>query len=113
MEVYPATGNDNFVQYCSADVMAVGGGDWQNEFDSPYDPLRESHGIGLLIDGDLAGGESNSSSTFANPRLFHHGDGDVYGNEFVIDKMEVWSLTPCCNVEQAERLELKRLFDEG
>lgn len=111
MEVYPATGNDNFVQYCSADVMAVGGGDWQNEGDSPYDPLKETHGIGLLIDGDLAGGESNSSSTFANPRLFHGGGGgDVHGNEFVIDKMEVWTLTPCCNIEQAERLELKRLM---
>lgn len=91
INVYPNTGNDNLVQYCSVHAMAVGGGDWKNNNnDSSHKKMHG--GIGLLIDGDLAGGESNSCATFANPRLFH-GEPHQYDNEFLVDKMEVWTLT--------------------
>lgn len=116
MEVYPYTASDDYVQYCSPQILAVGGGDWQ-QGDSPYS-RNESNGIGLLIDGDLAGGESNSCATFANPRLFDNstisgGDGDrIMSNEFVIERMEVWTLTPCREVVHAEKHELTQLFLE-
>jgi hypothetical protein len=111
MEVYPYTGSDNLVQYCSAQILAIGGGDWQ-QGDSPYS-RNESNGIGLLIDGDLQGGESNSCATFANPCLFVGGDGSgSVGNEFSIENMEVWTFTPCSDVASAEKMELRKLFLE-
>lgn len=107
MQVYPNTGNGNHVQYCTPHVLAVGGGDWQKNSDEfPFYAGEESQGIGLLIDGDLSGGESNSCSTFANPRLFQ----GVNGNEFTVDKMEVWTLTPCGDIKQAERREFCQSF---
>ena len=109
IEVYPYTGSDAHVQYCSAQILAVGGGAWLHPGDSPY--KQQSSGIGLLIDGDVRGGESNSCATFCNPKLFGR-DGDCSGNEFFIERMEVWTLTSSQSVEAAETSELKELFLE-
>jgi hypothetical protein len=65
MEVYPCTDDSN-VQFCSHRSLAVGGGAFGPK-GSPYPD--EPVGIGFLIDGDLEGGETNSCSTFNNPRL--------------------------------------------
>ena len=111
MEVYPYTSNDSSVQYCSAQILAVGGGSFAEPEDSPYQD--ESTGIGLLIDGDVRGGESNCCATFCNPRLFgKQNGGSAVGNEFFIDTMEVWTLTPCQTVQDAETRELEKLFLE-
>ena len=50
MEVYPFTGYDDLVQYCTTKTMAVGGGDWVN-LPCPFDD--EPKGIGFMVDGDL------------------------------------------------------------
>ena len=50
MEVYPYTGYDELVQYCTTKTMAVGGGDWRN-LPCPFDD--EPKGIGFMVDGDL------------------------------------------------------------
>jgi hypothetical protein len=73
IEIYPYTGSDTYIQYCTNQTMAVGGGtDWTNtkEGYSPYQ-YEPGTGIGFLIDGDLLGGETNSCVTYANPRLDH------------------------------------------
>ena len=105
LKVYPFTGSDTLVQYCTNQMVAVGGGDWKDT-DSPYSKTTQKQGIGLLIDADLLGGESNSSATFCNPTL----SGDR--QEFNIDDLEVWTLTPCMTTEEAEKLELHKLFVE-
>ena len=122
LEVYPYTGNDDMVQYCTNNMLAVGGGDWNNPHyqtnlstttttatttslvKSPYGKSQPC-GIGVLVDADLAGGESNSCATFANPRLSDE-------TEFQIAHLEVWTLTPCTTVQEAEKLELHKLFVE-
>lgn len=105
LKVYPYTGSDTHVQYCTGQMIAVGGGAW-GSVNSPYSKTTQSQGIGLLIDADLRGGESNSCATFCNPTL----SGDV--QEFNIDDLEVWTLTPCNNVSEADNLELHKLFAE-
>lgn len=105
LKVYPFTGSDTLVQYCTNQMLAVGGGDW-TDTDSPYSKATQKQGIGLLIDADLLGGESNSSATFCNPTL----SGD--GQEFNIDDLEVWTMTPCITTEEAEKLEMHKLFVE-
>jgi hypothetical protein len=94
LEVYPYTGADDMVQYCSSHMVAVGGGDWN--VSSPFGD-GEAKGIGLLLDGDLQGGESYSCATFCNPCLSHK-------NEFSILNIEVWTLTPCMTEIEAEKL---------
>ncbi|KAG7359764.1 TLD domain containing protein [Nitzschia inconspicua] len=104
MEVYPYTGYDELVQYCTPKTIAVGGGDWI-DVPCPYD--GDTHGIGFMIDGDLAGGETNSCSTFANPRLAKQ---TTASSEFSITNLEVWTLTPCLTVQDAARMEMQKLF---
>jgi hypothetical protein len=107
MEVYPYTGKDDLIQYCTKKTIAVGGGDWSHGDRSPYP--GEPTGIGFLVDGDLLGGETNACATFANPRL---GSRLKESNEFDIRALEVWTVTPCSSIEEAERLEMHRLFVE-
>jgi hypothetical protein len=108
MEVYPYTGNNELVQYCTKRAVAVGGGDYKDGVDScPY--IGEPTGIGLMVDADLLGGETNSCSTFANPRLCGRSSKS---NEFDIINLEVWTVTPCISEPEAELLEMRRLFVE-
>jgi hypothetical protein len=107
MEVYPFTGNNEMVQYCTKKTIAVGGGDWGDDLVSPYP--NEPTGTGFMIDGDLMGGETNSCSTFANPRLCGRSSKK---NEFDIINLEVWTVTPCISEPDAELLEMRRLFVE-
>eukprot|EP00529_Nitzschia_sp_RCC80_P003232 CAMPEP_0113446392 /NCGR_PEP_ID=MMETSP0014_2-20120614/3681_1 /TAXON_ID=2857 /ORGANISM="Nitzschia sp." /LENGTH=1120 /DNA_ID=CAMNT_0000337479 /DNA_START=39 /DNA_END=3401 /DNA_ORIENTATION=+ /assembly_acc=CAM_ASM_000159 len=101
MEVFPYTGYDDMVQYCTTKTIAVGGGDWlPSDAPSPFD---SPSGIGFMIDGDLAGGETNSCSTFANPRLAKH--LTAASSEFTIRNLEVWTMTSCGTVSEAIRLE--------
>ena len=105
MEVYPFTGYDYLVQYCTSKTIAIGGGDWVDH-SCPFDD--EPKGIGLMIDGDLAGGETSSCATFANPPLCKTNTS----NEFSIANLEVWTLTPFENEYDAAQLEIQKLYME-
>ena len=107
MEVYPYTCMDDQVQYCTENILAVGGGDWTGQ-ECPY--YGEPRGIGFMVDRHLADGETNSCSTFANPRLLCH--CTKTSNEFHIKNLEVWTMTPCISLEEATKLELHKLFVE-
>jgi len=107
LEVYPCTGDDDLVQYCTTKTIAVGGGEWPSHSSSPYFGDSEP-GIGFVVDGDLAGGETNSCATFANPKLARH--ASTSSSEFAIRNLEVWSLTPCSNVEDATKMELREFL---
>ncbi|CAB9508801.1 TLD domain-containing protein 2 [Seminavis robusta] len=108
MEVYPYTGHDDMVQYCTSTTLAVGGGSW-NDAVCPYP--GEPTGIGLLLDGDLEGGETNSCATFANPRLTRNNNNKTtVSNEFTIANLEVWTLTPHATIHLAEQLERQKYF---
>ncbi|GAX19914.1 hypothetical protein FisN_1Lu624 [Fistulifera solaris] len=105
MEVYPHTGHDVLVQYATNKTLAIGGGVWNETETNPFP--QEPTGIGFTIDGDLLGGETNSCATFANPRLC----GSLTNNtEFEIQYLEVWTLTPCSTIEEAEILETQKFF---
>jgi TLD len=95
------------VQYCTTKTIAVGGGDWLPG-DTPG-PFDTGSGIGFMIDGDLAGGETNSCSTFANPRLAKQTSAS---SEFTIRNLEVWTMTSCVTVSDAVRVESQRAFIE-
>ena len=126
LDVYPWTGENDFVQLCTHDKIAVGGGSRYegNEiisptvFNAPLGPRigRDSSweenkpfGFGLVVDNDLLHGASNSCLTFGSPPLCKD---NPEGSPFEILNLEVWTMTPCISEEEAEKMELSQLFLE-
>ena len=66
-----------------------------------------SWGFGLAIANDLMSGTSSPCVTFGSPSLSNqHSDGSV----FEIVNLELWTLTPCMAIADAEKLQLGKLF---
>ena len=99
VEIFSWTGANYLTQLCNNEMIALGGGSTDG---------REGS-FGLLIKEDLLHGYSSHSSTFGNPPLSVEGRSAA---SFEIVNLEVWTMTPCSNVEEAEKLEMSRLFLE-
>lgn len=110
IDVYPYTGENKYIQLCTQDRIAVGGGtpNGENKTADPVPPVKSHEwGFGLAIQGDLLVGSSSPCVTFGSPGLSKvHSDGSL----FEIVNLELWTLTPCATVEEAERLEVGKLF---
>jgi hypothetical protein len=113
IDVYPYTGQNNCIQLCTHDRIAVGaGGD--NSVQSSLEPLPLlekvkdfEYGFGLALESDMLHGTTSPSITFGNPSLsIEHSDG----SQFEIINLELWTMTPCMRLEDAEKLELGMLF---
>jgi hypothetical protein len=130
IEVFPFTGVNNSIQLCTHDKIAVGGGtgvssptstasssktgkttESSNYYDEEgFSPVKEHEwGVGLTIGSDFLHGTSSPCLTFGSPSLsMVHSDGAI----FEIMNLELWALTPCMRLEDAEKLELSKLFLE-
>ncbi len=109
IEVFPFSGNNSCIQLCTHDRFAVGGGAGGSlEADaSPTSPKNYEYGFGVSVNNDMLHGTSSHCTTFSSPPLcLAHADGSL----FEIMNMELWTLTPCMNVEEAQKLELGQLF---
>jgi TLD len=118
IDVFPYTGENSSIQLCTSDMIAVGSGSLDTNpesSDAPYlvdgSPVKDHEwGFGLTVSSDLITGTSSPSATFANPPLStRHRNGE----RFEIMNLELWSLTPCVTLEEAEKLELAQLFLQG
>ena len=125
LDVFYWTGRNDLVQYCTHDMIAVGGGALQDDVrDDEIDTAEERElppqnpaftkadkgGFGLAIDSELLRGTSSSCATFQSPPL---SKAHPNGSPFEILNMEIWTLSPCANESDAETLEMKTLFLEG
>ena len=109
IDVFPFTGENRMLQLCTHDRIAVGGGTPNGEKKSDDDPEAHHWGFGLAIQSDLLSASSSPCVTFGSPSLSKkHPDGSL----FEIVNMELWTLTPCLTVDEAEKLELGKLFLE-
>jgi hypothetical protein len=99
IEVYAWTGDNYMTQLCTHEMIALGGGSSSGK----------EGAFGLVIESDLLNGYSSHSSTFGNSPLSNEGKD---GSSFEIVNLEVWTMTPCNNIEEAEKLEMARLFLE-
>jgi hypothetical protein len=129
IDVYPYTGVNQCIQLCTHNKIAVGGGSIEhsedeekrddkddveeqgiNNVDSGEISIKDHEwGFGLALQSDLLHGSSSPCVTFGSPSLSNtHSDGSV----FDIVNLELWTLTPCHNLMDAEKLELGRLFLE-
>jgi len=99
IEVFPWTGENRRIQYFDGERLIIGGGE------SGENKSEQESGFGLTIEKDLLTGTTNFCSTFDNPTLSTNNK-----EKFKIFNLEVWTLTPCLNVEEAEKMEFGRLF---
>ncbi|KAL9188442.1 hypothetical protein ACHAXT_006820 [Thalassiosira profunda] len=123
LDVFYWTGRNDLVQYCTTDMIALGGGTLRDEKrddvtdageqrdtapeDEQSEPKVDKGGFGLAIDSDLLRGTSSACATFGSPPLSKaHADG----SPFEILNVECWTMTPCMNIADAENLEMKTLF---
>jgi hypothetical protein len=109
IEVYPYTGENRFIQLCTHDRIAVGGGFPSSDAEKKMSEDVSDHewGFGLAIQSDMLQGSSSPCLTFGSPSLSNaHPDGSL----FEVINIELWTLTPCATVEEAEKLELGKLF---
>jgi len=117
LDVFYWTGQNELVQYCTHDMIAIGGGsipsedtrdDHDEERKSP--PIADRGGFGLAIDSELLRGTSSPCGTFSSPPLSRTHPN---GSPFEVLNIEVWTLSPCATVSEAENLEMKSLFLES
>eukprot|EP00980_Cylindrotheca_fusiformis_P009104 scaffold1974_cov75-Cylindrotheca_fusiformis.AAC.1 len=110
IDVYPYTGENKYIQLCTQERIAVGGGTPSGEkktAESPSIVKPHEWGFGLALQDDLLAGSSSPCVTFGSPGLSTvHADGSL----FEIVNLELWTLTPCSTVEDAERMEVGKLF---
>jgi len=108
IEVYPYAGDNEMIQICNKDKIAVGGGSPEKQIE--YGIKRQDYGYGLFIDESMTHGTSSPCLTFRSPSLStKHSDGSI----FEICNVELWCLTPCARIEEAEQLEKSLLLIEG
>lgn len=92
------------IQLCRPDRLVVGGGN------GPKDGFQQQWGFGLWLEHDLLSGSSSPCSTFQSPSLSAlHSDGSL----FEIRNLEVWALTPCLSLVEAESSSRKRSLLSG
>eukprot|EP00934_Nitzschia_sp_Nitz4_P002861 Nitzschia sp. Nitz4//scaffold225_size51843//40233//43241//NITZ4_006903-RA/size51843-snap-gene-0.6-mRNA-1//1//CDS//3329542699//2851//frame0 len=117
IDVYPFTGENRLIQLCTHNRIGVGGGTpsekklEQDDYavGEPTSVAAHEWGFGLAIDSDFMTGTSSPCVTFGSPSLStKHSDGSV----FEIVNLELWTMTPCYTLAEAEKLELGKLFLE-
>jgi hypothetical protein len=91
VQVFKFAFQNRNIQQCHNDRIMIGGGTRDSE---------SKWGYGISLDQDLLKGSTSPCLTFASPSLSGtHSDG----SRFEVRNLEVWVLTPCVSVEEAER----------
>jgi hypothetical protein len=113
IDVFPYTGVNYSIQLCTHNKIAVGGGTKapSSEKSSKNETINDHDwGFGITVEGDFLHGTSSPCLTFGSPSLSAtHPNGSL----FEIMNLELWTLTPCTRLEDAEKLELGKLFLEN
>eukprot|EP00934_Nitzschia_sp_Nitz4_P005217 Nitzschia sp. Nitz4//scaffold335_size18684//12811//13917//NITZ4_008771-RA/size18684-processed-gene-0.6-mRNA-1//-1//CDS//3329548279//5207//frame0 len=99
IQVFKFAFSNHCIQYCRPDRLILGGGTGR------AGPVNPEWGFGLWLDHELYRGSSSPCATFQSPSLSTlHADG----TPFEIRNLEVWALTPCLSLQDAERSQRHR-----
>ena len=135
VQVFKFAFRNHNIQLCQPDRLVIGGGDASHHSNPPpslaasdsastssstcsigavtHNPTTAGTaewGFGLWLEQDLSRGSSSACLTFQSPPLSRiHADGSL----FEIRNLEVWALTPCISVAQAEANQRRRRLLSG
>eukprot|EP00543_Licmophora_paradoxa_P015478 CAMPEP_0202465568 /NCGR_PEP_ID=MMETSP1360-20130828/65980_1 /ASSEMBLY_ACC=CAM_ASM_000848 /TAXON_ID=515479 /ORGANISM="Licmophora paradoxa, Strain CCMP2313" /LENGTH=192 /DNA_ID=CAMNT_0049089339 /DNA_START=343 /DNA_END=921 /DNA_ORIENTATION=+ len=121
-EVFLWTGKNRNVQACtslSGELVVGGGGADDANANEDGTDQTQMMGSGIALRANLERGFSDPCLTFGCPSLPTANSSTAFSSSadtlFEIANMEVWTLTPVNDTEQAEKLELGRqfVFDHG
>ena len=116
IDVFPYNGSNSYVQLCTSDKLALGGGGTlspgldQQEIcrNEDEDVVSSNYGFGLALDRNLRHGSTSPSATFGNSALVSCGGEG--GQTFDVMNLEVWALTSASTEKEAQRQELSMFF---
>jgi len=110
VQMYPWSGQNRNVQRlesAEAQLIIGGGGPDEDVLEIVNaDESKDDHGFALVLAPELETGYSNACLTFKSPSLPVMKGEDT----FDIFNMEVWTLTPMNDIDQAEKVEYGRRF---
>ncbi|KAL7531622.1 hypothetical protein ACHAWF_003850 [Thalassiosira exigua] len=118
IDVFPFNGSNDYVQLCTNDKLALGGGTVLTKeasirevepLDDPPAAFLEDalYGFGLALDRNLLHGTTSPCATFGNPNL---ASGTGSGETFDVMNLEVWGFTSAQTERDAERSEMSMFF---
>ena len=123
IDIFPYNGANDYVQLCTHDKLALGGGSTALKNDnsikegepfeldedmSPVVFLEDTiYGFGLALDENLLHGTTSPCATFGNSNLV---DASGSGEIFDVVNLEVWGFTSAETIESAERSEMSVFF---
>jgi hypothetical protein len=127
IDVYPYNGSNDYVQLCTRDMLALGGGGVGgnsggceqsqplDDDDAPPVVLEDivNYGFGLALDKYLLHGTTSPSATFGNSNLSSHRlniDNVDGGVTFDVKNLEVWGFTSADTVSDAQKSEMSVYF---
>mmetsp|Transcript_16135 Transcript_16135/g.23628 ORF Transcript_16135/g.23628 Transcript_16135/m.23628 type:complete len:445 (+) Transcript_16135:537-1871(+) len=105
VETFNWSRQNRSVQMSNRSRIVIGGGKPEDE--EVKSSESQEWGLGIALDGNLSQGTTSDCATFSSPPLTNISSKD---NVFEISNMEVWSFTPCQYIEEAEQLEMGRMF---
>ena len=118
MDVFPFTSQNNDVQSCTNNGIALGYGEIEEDerinsevCDTDENNVQGSthYGHAIKLDKSMNTGSTSSSETFGSPCLIER---ESRGKRFEVANVELWTMTPHDTVEKADEAEMKALFLE-
>lgn len=118
IDIFPYNGSNDYVQLCTHDKLALGGGDTlktqtsiqENEQHLDTPPVfleNELYGFGLALDKNLLHGTTSPSATFGNSNLINSSGS---GETFDVMNLEVWAFTSAQTEKSAQTSEMSMFF---
>jgi hypothetical protein len=123
IDVFPYNGSNSYIQLCTNDKIALGGGtrlqpdseggDVHSIVEDSVDDVGDAYlewsnyGFGLALDDLLLHGTTSPCATFGNSNLINCGKG---GELFDVLNLEVWTFTSAQNELEAQRSEMSLFF---
>jgi hypothetical protein len=110
IEVFGYAFENNFAQICHHNRITIGGGTppTTRQVATGVTLAPQEFGFEMDFEGDcLMDATSSACVTFNSPSLSKkHSDG----SKFELINLEVWALTPCITLAEAQRMEYHKLF---
>lgn len=119
IDIFPYNGTNDYIQLCTSDKIAIGGGNTVSkeeessipEVEPLYAPAAfledDIYGFGFALDENLLHGTTSPSATFGNSNLIN---GSGSGETFDVMNLEVWGFTSAETERRAEQSEMSMFF---